>query len=82
MSIKMPDLNREEVEKLMADYNMHPAFTGQKLYIASGPSHEVLAGLMPSGLYQVELLDKKQIEESLQRTIRVFGEYADARTRF
>jgi hypothetical protein len=74
----MPDLNREEVEKLMADYHMHPAFTGQKLYIASGPSHEVLAGLMPSGLYQVELLDKKQIEECIQRTIRAFVEYADA----
>jgi hypothetical protein len=74
----MPDLNREEVAKLMADYGMHPAFTGQKLYLASGPSHEVLAGLMPSGLYQVELLDKKQIEESIQRTIRAFGEYADA----
>ena len=78
MSIKMPDLNREEVEKLVAEYEMCPAFVGQNLYIAIGPSHEVLAGLMPSGLYQVELLDKKQMEESLQRTIRAFGEYADA----
>ncbi|HEY4967515.1 MAG TPA: hypothetical protein VII28_14015 [Puia sp.] len=78
MPIKVPDLNREEVEKLVAEYEMYPAFVGQNLYIASGPNHEVLAGLMPSGLYQVELLDKKQMEESLQRTIRAFGEYADA----
>ena len=55
-----------------------PQFVGQNLYIASGPSHEVFAGLMPSGLYQVELLDKKLVEESLQHTIRAFGEYTNA----
>jgi len=79
MSIKVPDLNREEVETLLKQYQMHPAFVGQNPYIASGPSHEVLVGLMPSGLYQVELLDKKQMEESLQRTIRAFREYADSK---
>ena len=78
MSIQIPDLNRDEVEKLVVDYEMHPAFVGQNPYIASGPSHEVLVGLMPSGLYQVELLDKKQMEESLQQTIRAFMDYADA----
>ncbi len=77
MARKLPDLKREEVEKLVAAYDMQPAFTGQNLYTASGPSHEVFAGLTPSGLYQVELLDKKQMEESLQRTIRAFGAYAD-----
>jgi hypothetical protein len=78
MSIKVPDLNREEVEKLVAEFEMYPEFVGQNPYIASGPSHEVLVGLMPSGLYHVELLDKKQMEESLQRTIRAFREYAEA----
>jgi hypothetical protein len=48
-------------EKLVAEYDMRPAFVGQNLYLASGPSHEVLAGLMPSGLYQVELLDKNRL---------------------
>jgi hypothetical protein len=78
MPIKMPDLNREEVEKLLAAYEMRPAFVGQNPYIASGPSHEVLVGLMSNGLYQVELLDKKEMEESLQQTIRAFREYADS----
>jgi hypothetical protein len=78
MPIKMPDLNREEVEKLLAEYEMRPAFVGQNPYIASGPSHEVLVGLMSNGLYQVELLDKKEMEESLQQTIRAFRDYADS----
>ena len=78
MSIKTPDLSREEVEKLVTEFEMYPAFVGQNPYIAIGPSHEVLVGLMPSGLYQVELLDKKQMEESINRTIRAFVEYADA----
>ena len=30
MSIKMPDLNREEVEKLVAEYDMHPAIRRAK----------------------------------------------------
>jgi hypothetical protein len=77
MPIKMPDLNLEEVERLLAEYEMQPVFVGQNPYIASGPSHEVLVGLMPNGLYQVELLDKKEMEESLQQTIRAFRDYAD-----
>jgi len=76
MSIKMHDLSREQVDKLVLDYGMHPAFVGQNPYIASGPNHEILVSLMTSGLYQVELLDKKQMEESLQQTIKAFKEYA------
>jgi len=76
MSVKMHDLSREQVDKLVLDYGMHPAFVGQNPYIASGPDHEILVSLMDSGLYQVELLDKKQVEESLQQTIKAFKEYA------
>jgi hypothetical protein len=76
MSLKLHDLSREQVEKLIIEYEMRPAFVGQNPYIASGPSHEILVGLMPGGLYQVELLDKKQMEESLQQTIKAFKEYA------
>jgi hypothetical protein len=78
MSLKLHDLSREQVEKLIIEYEMQPAFVGQNPYIASGPGHEILVGLMPSGLYQVELLDKKQMEESLQQTIKAFKEYASA----
>jgi hypothetical protein len=78
MSVKMHDLSRDEVEKLVAQYEMKPAFIGQNPYIASGPSHEILVSLMYSGLYRVELLDKKQMEESLQQTIKAFKAYAAA----
>ena len=78
MSIKMHDLSREQVDKLVLDYEMCPAFVGQNPYIASGPGHEILVSLMASGLYQVELLDKKQMEESLQQTIKAFRDYAAA----
>ena len=78
MSLKMHDLSREQVEKLVVEYEMQPVFRGQNPYIASGPHYEILVSLMPSGLYQVELLDKKQMEESLQRTIKAFKEYAAA----
>ena len=78
MSIKMHDLSREQVEKLVIDYEMRPSFIGQNPYIASGPHYEILVSLMSSGLYQVELLDKKQMEESLQQTIKAFKDYADA----
>jgi hypothetical protein len=80
MSIKMHDLSREQVEKLVLDYEMYPAFVGQNPYIASGPSHEILVSLMASNLYQVELLDKKQMEESLQQTIKAFRDYAAAKS--
>lgn len=78
MSLKIHDLSREQVEKLVVEYGMKPAFIGQNPYIASGPNHEILVILMASGLYQVELLDKKQMEESLQQTIKAFKEYANA----
>ena len=78
MSLKMHDLSREQVEKLVVEHEMSPVFLGQNPYIASGPTHEILVSLMPSGLYQVELLDKKQMEESLQQTIKAFKEYAAA----
>jgi hypothetical protein len=32
---------------------------------------------MSNGLYQVELLDKKEIEQSLQQTIKIFKEYVN-----
>jgi hypothetical protein len=75
MSLKMHDLSREQVEKLVIENEMQPAFIGQNPYIASGPHHEILVSLMLSGLYQVELLDKKEMEESLQQTIKAFKEY-------
>jgi nucleoside diphosphate kinase len=78
MSLKIHDLNREQVEKLVVEHEMQPVFVGQNPYIASGPNHEILVSLMPNGLYQVELLDKKQMEESLQQTIKAFKEYAAA----
>jgi hypothetical protein len=78
MSLKMHDLNRDQVEKLAVEYEMKPAFIGQNPYIASGPHYEMLVILLSQGSYQVELLDKKQMEESLQRTIKAYGEYADA----
>ena len=78
MSLKMHDLSREQVEKLILEHEMRPAFTGQNPYIASGPGHEILVCAMPNGLYQVELLDKILVEESLQKTIKAFKEYAAA----
>jgi hypothetical protein len=75
MSIKLHDLTLERVEKLVVEYEMTPAFEGQNPYIASGPHHEILVCVLSNGLYHVELLDKKQTEESLQRTIRAFQEY-------
>jgi hypothetical protein len=74
----MHDLSRNQVEKLVVEYEMHPAFIGQNPYIASGPNHEILVSLMANGLYMVELLDKKEMEESLQQTIKAFKEYAEA----
>jgi hypothetical protein len=78
MSLKLHDLSREQVEKLTADHQMKPDFNGQNPYIASGPRHEILVSLMTNGLYHLELLDKKQMEESLQQTIKAFREYANA----
>jgi hypothetical protein len=78
MSLIIQDLNREQAEKLAVEYQTHPAFSGQNPYIASGPSHEILICLMPDGTYLVELLDKKQMEDSLQQTIKAYKEYTEA----
>lgn len=78
MSLKFKDLSREQVVQIVTEYNMRPEFTDQNPYIASSPDHEILAVLMSNGLYQVELLDKKEIELSLQQTIKTFKEYLDA----
>jgi hypothetical protein len=76
MSLKLHDLSREQVVKLANEHEMYPSFRDQNPYIASGPDYEILVSLMPDGLYQVELLDKKQMEESLLQTIQMFKEYA------
>lgn len=76
MSLKMHDLSLEQVKKLVNEHGIYPSFVGQNPFIASGPQHEILVGLLPNGLYQVELLDKKQMEESLEKTIQAFKEYA------
>jgi hypothetical protein len=77
MPLKLNDLSLEQVEKIVIEYGMKPAFAGQSLYIASSPGHEILASLKSNGLYQVELLDKKEIEQSLQQTIKIFKEYVN-----
>jgi hypothetical protein len=76
MSLKMQDLSLDQVEQLVTEHEMYPRFLGQNPYIASGPHFEILISLHSNGLYQVELLDKKQMEESLQQTIKAFKEYA------
>jgi hypothetical protein len=78
MPLKLKNLTREQVMNIVTEYGMIPAFADQNVYIASGPGHEILAGLVSNGLYQVELLDKKEIELSLQQTIKGFREYLEA----
>jgi hypothetical protein len=78
MSIKMHDLSREQVIKMAVDHEMYPAFAGQNPYIASGPQYEILVSLNSSGFYEAELLDKKQMEDSLQQTIKAFKEYGSS----
>ncbi len=74
----MHDLTRVQVDQLVLDHAMHPAFVGQNPYIASGTTHEILVTIHANGLYQVELLDKKEMEQTLQQTIQAFKEYAAA----
>jgi hypothetical protein len=78
MSLKLYDLSLEQVEKLIMEHKMSTSFARQNPYIASGPFYEMLACLMANGLYQVELLDKEEMEESLQQTIKAFSDYAEA----
>lgn len=76
MSLKMYDLSREQVEKLTIDYGMKPSFTGQQYYIASGPGHEILVTHTADDVYEVELLDKIEMEKTLLKTIQMFKEYS------
>jgi hypothetical protein len=76
MSVKMNDVSIEIVERMVTEHSMHPVFVGQNPYIATSQTHEILASLTSNGLYQIELLDKRQTEESLQKTIRAFQEYS------
>jgi hypothetical protein len=78
MSLKLHDLSLEQVEKLITEHKMYPSFAGQNPYVGSGPLHEILACLKTNGLYQVELLNKEEMEESLQQTIKAFSDYAEA----
>ncbi len=75
MSSKLSDLTREELEKLIAEKEMKPGLISQNPYIATGPDFEMLASMKPNGRYDVQLLDKEQVEEFLGRTISVFREY-------
>jgi hypothetical protein len=78
MSLKMHDLTRNQVEKLIFEYGMEPVFNGQNPYIASGPDHEIVVSRMADGLYRAEILNKKETEEYLQLTIKAFKEYTAA----
>lgn len=76
MSFKLSDLTREELEKLISEKEMKPGLISQNPYIANGPDFEMLASMKPNGRYDVQLLNKEQVEKSLQRTIKVFREFA------
>jgi hypothetical protein len=76
MSFELSDLTRKELDKLISEKQMKPALTSQNPYIGNGPDYEMLAGMKPNGLYNVQLLDKKQVEKFLENTIRVFREFA------
>lgn len=76
MSFELSDLTREELEKLISEKHMKPPLLSQNPYIANGPDYEILAGMKPNGRYNVQLLDKKQVEKSLENTIRAFREFA------
>lgn len=78
MSFKLHDLSREQIYSLSKEQDMKPAFVGQNPYIAIGPYYEMLAILTPGGLYQMEMLDKKRTEESLQEIIKSFKDYSGA----
>ena len=78
MSLKLSDLTREDLEKLIAEHQLEPALKNQNPYIANGPHSEMLACQKPNGRYDIQLLDKKQVEESVEKTIQVFREFAKA----
>lgn len=78
MSFKSPDLTREDLEKLVALHKLKPELKSQNPYIANGPDCEILACRKPNGNYDVQLLDKKDVEESVEKTIKTFREFANA----
>ena len=78
MSLKLSDITREDLEKLITEYALKPALGNQNPYIANGPDAEILACRKPDGQYDIQLLDKKQVEASVEKTIRVFKEFARA----
>jgi hypothetical protein len=78
MSLKLHDVSREQMDRLSSDQEMRPAFADQNPYIAIGPRYEMLAILMSNGLYELELLDRKQTEESVQQTIKAFKDFSGA----
>jgi hypothetical protein len=78
MSIKLSGISREDLEMLIALHELKPELTSQNPYIANGPHHEMLASVQPNGLYHIQLLDKKQVQESLDKTIRIFRDFAKA----
>jgi hypothetical protein len=78
MTFKRSDLTRKGLEKLISKHELKPALKSQNPYIAGGPNYEILASLKSNGLYEVQLLDRKQVEQSIQKTISLFREYTMA----
>jgi hypothetical protein len=76
MALKSFDQTRKELEKLIAKHQLKPELKLQNPYIASGPDYEILAIGKPNGLYDIQLLNKAQVEKSLANTIRIFRDYA------
>lgn len=78
MSVDLSDLTREELEQLIVEYELKPVLKSQNPYIANGPLYEMLVCRKPNGMYDIQLLDKKQVEESIEKTIRIFRDFAKA----
>lgn len=76
MALKSFDQTQEELEKLIAKHQLKPELKLQNPYIASGPDYEILASMKPNGLYDIQLLNKEQVEKSLANTIRILRDYA------
>lgn len=76
MALKSFDQTQEELEKLIVKHQLKPELKLQNPYIASGPDYEILASRKPNGLYDIQLLNKEQVEKSLAHTIRIFRDYA------
>ncbi len=79
MSLKMTGVSREELASLAKDFQLQPHFTEESCYIATGPDHEILAVLQPTGFFDVQLLGKVQAEQSVNETIRIFQQFVAQR---